>query len=189
MGTEARRRRLLAIAAALVAASFAGGARAQSADGASTEDWRFGEPAPAGYRVVRKHTWEIVGGSVFGGAYLNSLVLALALDCDLDFAVDGGGRSSGCNHPLRDAAGWLTVPVAGPFLALSERDVRRDPGLFWFPVLGTLQLAGAGLFAYGLAVPHWGLKRDARRYGARAELFFEPVVGPRMTGGAVIGRF
>jgi hypothetical protein len=120
---------------------------------------------------------------------LNSVVLALALDCDLDFAVDGSGGSSGCTSTLRDAAGWLAVPVAGPFLALTERDVRRDRAMFWFPLLGTLQVAGAGMLAYGFAVPHWGLKRDARRYGALPPIFLAPLLGPRMTGGAVVGRF
>jgi hypothetical protein len=86
-------------------------------------------------------------------------------------------------------AGWLAVPLAGPFLALTERDVRRDRAMFWFPLLGGVQLAGAGMFAYGLAVPHWGLKRDAHRYGARTEIFIEPLVGPRITGAAVVGRF
>ncbi len=189
MGPAAWRRALLVVAAVLVASSFTRGARARSEDGVAPEQWRPGYPAPAGYRVVRKRTWELVGGSVFGGAYLNSVILALALDCDLDFAVDGGGGSSGCTSTLRDAAGWLAVPLAGPFLALTERDVRRDPAMFWFPLLGTVQLAGAGMFAYGLAFPHWGLKRDAHRYGARTEIFFEPLVGPRMTGGAVVGRF
>jgi hypothetical protein len=189
MGAATWRRRLLAVRIVLVVSACGCGALAQSNAGVAPEAWHFGDPAPAGYHVVRKHTWEIVGGSVFAGAYLNSLILALALDCDLDFALDGSGRSSACTSTLRDAAGWLTLPVAGPFLALTERDVRRDGALFWFPLLGSIQLAGAGLFAYGLAVPHWGLKRDAHRYGAGSDVFIVPLLAPRMTGGALVGRF
>jgi len=123
--------------------------------------WRLGEPAPAGYHVARKHTLGIVGGSLLAGGYGFSALYGLVFltECYLPGA---DGRASDPCHPSPEhrAAPLLFVPVAGPFLTLTNADVRRDGGaVFWFTVFGTLQLAGAGLLAYDLAVPHYGLKR------------------------------
>jgi hypothetical protein len=135
-------------------------ARAQDVEGA--KHWQLGEPAPGGYHVVRKHTVGIVGGSVLAGGYALSLVSALALGAGCSIPADGRSDSS-CKEPESGAAPLLVVPIAGPFLAFTNENVRHDGGaVFWFSFFGTAQVAGAALLAYDLAVPHYGLKRGER---------------------------
>jgi hypothetical protein len=147
----------------LVLLALASTARAEATDGeANPAEWRPGEPAPAGYRVTRKHTWTIVGGSMLAGGYAASAVSGFALRFGCTVPAGEGKVSTDCSHQeLYDAAPWLFVPIAGPFVALSEHDVLRDGGaVFWFTTFGVAQLAGAALLTYDLLSPSYHLKRD-----------------------------
>jgi hypothetical protein len=134
-------------------------ARASDVEGVKT--WQLGDPAPVGYHVARKQTFGIVGGSLLAGGYGFSVIYGLTF---LTECYVPGLRSDPCHpDPLYRAAPLLFIPVAGPFLTLTNRDVRSDGGaVFWFSVFGTLQVAGAALLTYDLAVPHYGLKRGER---------------------------
>lgn len=173
-----------AFAIALFAVSLASrAASAQGYDRDGARAWRYGEPAPFGYRVARKHTWEIVGGSVLGGGYLVSVVMAVgpAMNCALTGSDNSGGA---CDPLFGSGTPWLYLPVAGPFIALSYPSARADGGAVLLGILGTVQLAGATAWIYGATVPHYGLKRSHW-----STLTVTPLLARGTTGAAVLGRF
>lgn len=184
---------VLPLLAALLILASSARARAEGADVADAKRWQLGQPAPTGYHVARKHTWGIVGGSLLAGGYVlsASTALALSVGCYVPGADhdDGGG----CHDPESDVAPLLLIPVAGPFLALTNRDVQHDGGaIFWFSFFGAVQVAGAALLTYDIAVPHYGLKRGegpASASSAEPRLLVAPTLVGRGPGLAVLGRF
>lgn len=146
-----------ALAAALIVLSGSY-ARAQARVG-GVREWRLGQPAPIGYHVARKHTAGIVGGSLLAGGYGLSVLYGVALRSECHVPTESTTRP--CNaEPLYHAAGFLFIPIVGPFLTLTDHEVQQDGGaIFWFSVFGAMQVAGATLLTYDLAVPHYGLKR------------------------------
>jgi len=170
-------------------------AQAQERDVEGAKRWQLGDPAPLGYRVARKHTLGIVGGSLLAGGYGMSALYGVVLrtECYTPGA-DGSSNNRPCDaEPLYHAAPLLFVPVVGPFLALGREEVRRDGGaVFWFSVFGTLQVVGAGLLSYDLAVPHFGLKKwdgVASANRARRRILIAPASLEAHPGLVFLGEF
>jgi len=165
---------------------------AQARDSDDVKSWRLGQPPPVGYHVARKHTLGLVGGSILAGGYAISATYALAFLSECYFPA-GDGRTSPCDpSPESRAAPFLFIPIAGPFLTFTNREVRSDGGaVFWFSVFGAAQVAGAGLLAYDLAVPRYGLKRgDGPASGsAGPRLLVTPTYWGRGPGVALLGQF
>lgn len=158
-GAAWRRWHLLGVGSVVL---WSGHAGAQARDVEGAKRWQLGEPAPVGYRVARKHTLGIVGGSLLGGGYAFSGLMGFALttECYVPGAEGRSGSRPCSGEPLYRAAPLLFIPVAGPFVALTKDEVQRDGGaVFWFSVFGAVQVTGAALLAYDLAVPHYGLRR------------------------------
>ena len=164
---------------------------AQSSEGGDAEHWQPGQPAP-GYHVARKHTLGVVGGSIFAGGYGFSALYGTVFLTEC-YAPGADGRASDPCHPNPEyrAAPFLFIPIAGPFLTFTNRDVRNDGGaVFWFSFFGVAQVTGAALLAYDLAVPHYGLKRgDGPQMGAAPRLVVAPTYLGRGPGLAVLGEF
>jgi hypothetical protein len=150
----------------------------------AVKNWRLGEPPPTGYHVGRKHTWGIVGVSIFGAGYVLSATLAAVLYTAC-YIPAGEGSGSGCSQTAPTGTPWLFVPLAGPFIALSTGELRHETGAsFWLPTFGVLQVAGASLLAYDLLVPHYGLKR-----GERLSLRIAPLLAYDARGLGIAGTF
>jgi len=169
-------------------------ARAQSSAGGVGElkSWQPGEPAPVGYHVARKHTLGLVGGSILAGGYGASALYGTVFLTECDVPSGDGRTSDPCQHsPEYRAAPLLFIPVAGPFLTFTNRDVRNDGGaLFWFSFFGAAQVTGAALLAYDLAVPHYGLKRgDGPDAAAEPRVLLTPTYLGRGPGLALLGEF
>jgi len=164
---------------------------ARASDSEDVESWQLGQPAPIGYHVARKHTLGIVGGSILAGGYAGSVLSGLALLSECYFP--GADHDSSCNpNPENRAAPFLFIPIAGPFLTFTNRDVRNDGGaVFWFSFFGAAQVAGAGLLTYDLAVPHYGLKRGelSATGSAGPRLHVSPTYWGRGPGVALLGEF
>jgi len=165
---------------------------ARARDSEDVKSWRLGEPPPVGYHVARKHTLGLVGGSMLAGGYAISVTYGLAFLGECHF-LSGDGTSDPCDARRENqAAPFLFIPIVGPFLTFTNRDVRNDGGaVFWFSVFGAAQVAGAGLLAYDLAVPHYGLKRGdgpaSRAAGPR--LLVTSTYWGRGPGVALLGQF
>jgi hypothetical protein len=84
----------------------------------------------------------IVGISVLGGAYVLAIGVGAAL---LDGDAEPGGGFDSCRH-CNDVAPWLFLPVAGPFVAMTE----TNDGDFGLWLLGMTQVVGAGLMIGGI---------------------------------------
>lgn len=181
-------RQLLGVAFVLCVGSRA---RAQTRDVEGAKHWRPGEPAPVGYHVARKHTIGVVGGSLLAGGYGISALYGLAFMTECYVPSGDGRTSSPCNpNPEYRAAPLLFIPIAGPFLTLTNRDVRRDGGaVFWFSAFGAIQVAGAALLTYDLAVPHYGLRRGDGAPVSGARVFVTPTFSFDRPGLSVVGQF
>ena len=146
-----------------------------------------------GYRVARKHTLGIVGGSLLGGGYAISALYGLTLSTECyGLGADGRSSSRPCSaEPLYRAAPLLFIPVAGPFLTLTNDQVQHDGGaVFWFSFFGAVQVTGAALLAYDLAVPHYGLRRGtATASSVRPRFLVAPAYLGRGPGVFLIGHF
>ncbi|WP_156040433.1 hypothetical protein [Chondromyces apiculatus] len=105
-------------------------------------------PPPPGYRLEMRPntTMSVVGASIFGGAYVSSVLLAGTL-----VTVEG-------NNPEDWAA--LFAPIVGPFVTMGTgEDVGFGPrGNATAAVLllvdGVTQVTGAALFIAGLMTDH-----------------------------------
>jgi len=179
--------------AALIVLSGAN-AQAQARDVEGAKRWQPGEPAPVGYHVARKHTLGVVGGSLLAGGYAISALYGLAFMTEC-YTPGGDGRTRDpCNpNPEYRAAPLLFIPIAGPFLTFTNRDVRRDGGaVFWFSTFGAIQVAGALLLSYDLAVPHYGLKRGdgvTTTSWARPRVSVAPAYLENKPGLLLLGQF
>jgi hypothetical protein len=175
----------LGCAAAFAASVAARPCVAASPKGEPVPAWEYPAPAPAGYRVVRKHSWEVAGIATLGGAYGLSLTLYAALSTACSVPVSGSASDGSCTTGLDDATPWLALPVAGPFIGLTYASVRHDRGArFMFPFLGTAQVAGAAMLIYGLAVPHYRLRSDRA-----STVWVAPLVARGGGGAAIVGTF
>lgn len=83
----------------------------------------------------------ITGASILGASYLLSIAIGAAL-LDEENDPDDYDYCANCE----DVAPWLFMPVAGPFIAMSQTD-DGDWGL-WF--LGMVQVVGTGLMVGGI---------------------------------------
>jgi hypothetical protein len=84
----------------------------------------------------------ITGASILGGSYLLSMFVGSIVLDNRNGGWDSGETCDNC----RAVGRWLFVPLAGPFIAMSQTD-EGDPGLW---LLGMLQLVGAGLTTGGI---------------------------------------
>jgi len=100
----------------------------------------------------------ITGIAIFGGAYVLAMGVGGAL-MDGDADPDDEVFDDSCRH-CQDVAPWLFLPVAGPFVAMSETD-DGDWGL-WF--LGMTQVVGLGLMTGGI-IKYNNSKRAADMHG------------------------
>ncbi|MET0791887.1 MAG: hypothetical protein ABW061_10235 [Polyangiaceae bacterium] len=169
-------------------------ARAQANDLDGIKHWQLGEPAPVGYHVARKHTLGIVGGSILAAGYGLSALYGLVFLSECYVPAGDGRTSQPCPRSAEHrTAPLLFIPVAGPFLTFTDKNVRNDGGaVFWFSVFGTAQAAGAVLLAYDLAVPRYGLKRGdgpQTSSSARPRWLLAPVYLNRGPGLLLTGQF
>jgi hypothetical protein len=98
-----------------------------------------------------------------------------------------------------DADTWLYVPLAGPFLDLANRkekcnSVPTSPGRtdvycaddsgerFFLMTDGLMQIAGATLLIFGLAMPQKMLVRDDAPYTGSTRSHFAWSIAPRTMG-------
>ena len=154
----------------------------------------MGEPAPVGYHVARKHTFGVVGGSLLAGGYGISALYGLVFLTECYVPGADGRASDPCTpNPEYRAAPLLFVPIAGPFLTFTNSAVRHDGGaVFWFSTFGAIQVAGAVLLTYDLAVPHYGLKRGdgpATASVARPRVSIAPTYFENKPGLEMVGQF
>jgi hypothetical protein len=182
---------LLAVGLVVFSASFA---RAQARDVEGAKRWQLGEPAPVGYHVARKHTVGLVGGSLLAAGYGVSALYGTVFLTECDVPGADGRPSDPCNpNPENRAAPFLFIPIAGPFLTFTNRDVRHDGGaVFWFSTFGAIQVVGAALLVYDLAVPHYGLKRgdgETMTRTAQPRVSVAPTYLENKPGLVVVGQF
>jgi hypothetical protein len=112
----------------------------------ATVDYEEGDPIPPGYRLktrMRKKL-AIAGAATFGGAFILS-------------ALVSGMLSS--NNSRSDEFGWLSVPLAGPFITIGTAH-SQNAGTAWLVVDGVTQAVGATLLVVGLASHEKYLERD-----------------------------
>jgi hypothetical protein len=141
-----------------------------------------GRPIPTGYHLEsRARKGLVVSGSiVFGVPYV------------LSASVAGSSKT--------DADTWLYVPLAGPFLDLANRkekcsapvmtgsgrfDVYCDDDAgqrFFLMTDGLMQVAGATLLIFGLAMPQKVLVRDDAPFTGSTRSHFAWSVAPRTMG-------
>jgi len=157
------------------------------ADPAQVARWQPGDPLPTGYHTERPtsgRTLTMVGGALFGSAYVPSMVLGMAgsLVCSTWGHADGG---SGCGS----SPGLLLIPGVGPFLyAASDHDHgangNNSDGLLLISgaaQIGGLMLAIAGAIADSTAKP--SLVRNA----ASTRVWLQPSVAGG-SAGVLVGR-
>jgi hypothetical protein len=137
------------------------------------KDWQDGEPIPWGYhRVERVRKGEVISGAIlFGVPYIISSMIASA----------GADLASGTAES--NPAGWLYLPVLGPFIEISKSD---SASVNEFLVIdGLCQGVGAALFFHGLYTPRPMLVRNDL-----ALLTVSPApVGKDGTGMMMMGTF
>ncbi len=137
------------------------------------KDWHDGEPIPWGYhRVERVRKGEVISGAIlFGVPYIISSMIASA----------GADLASGTSES--NPAGWLYLPVLGPFIEISKSD---SASVNEFLVIdGLCQGIGAALFFHGLYTPRPMLVRNDL-----ALLTVSPApVGKDGTGMMMMGTF
>ncbi|HEX4405337.1 MAG TPA: hypothetical protein VH560_10945 [Polyangia bacterium] len=112
------------------------------------KDWNDGEQIPWGYhREERVRKGEIISGAIlFGVPYIISSWTA-SLGADLS-------STTGESNP----AGWLYLPVLGPFIEISKSDSAAANE--FLVIDGLCQGIGAALFFHGLLSPRPILVRN-----------------------------
>lgn len=125
-----------------------------------------GDPVPPGYRVEsRTRTGLVVGGSIMFG-----LVYGLTA-----FAAS--------ESPNAEGAGWLYLPVAGPFIYASTLDGEFSGfARFWLYVDGLVQAGGAAMLIVGLMGKTELVRNDI------AKVTVMPLVG-RTNGLSLLAEF
>jgi hypothetical protein len=137
---------------------------------AKITDFDDSQPVPYGYTAIsRKRKGLIIAGAcVFGGVYgYTALSAAYAQEV---FAITGSD----------DDVTSLWIPVAGPFLQLSDTD--NAVARFGLVLDGLAQGAGALMLLYGLTTPRTILVRND-------QLTVTPMVRPGATGLVLSGQF
>jgi hypothetical protein len=131
----------------------------------ATMPYEEGRPIPPGYHVATRASrpFIISGISVFGGAYLGSLLTAT-------FALTIDSRTGSTFGPLY-------IPFAGPFVAISTLKA-EGAGAMWLIVDGGVQLLGGALFLTGLINEEQYLERGPKR----ASKVPDVLIGPRSAG-------
>lgn len=137
-------------------------------------------PQSGGYRPRRPSKGLMITGiSILGGSYLLAISVGAAL---LDESNDDDDYSD-CRN-CRDVAPWLFLPLAGPFIAMSQTD-DGDWGLW---MLGMVEAVGTGLMIGGI-VRFVNTKRAAEMQSfsrwqlpGRRELALDVASSPRFAG-------
>lgn len=162
-------RRGLGLGVALVSLLHLSTARADDDAGDAIAAWKPGDPAPYGYRVVRKHALTNVAGAILATSYGIPVLVQLAevFGCSpTGNRLMGGSGHPGCRpDPTSD---WsLMVPLVGPFFYFKEAEA-RDGTVFWPAVFGIGQIAGAAILTYSLVFPKYQLVPLGRAFIAPA---------------------
>jgi hypothetical protein len=134
--------------------------------------WEDADPAPAGYRVEHRIRRNLVieGAGLLVFAYIISAAAAAV--------------------PSQNKALW--VPVAGPFIEIPQ--VHANPGDFvqtngavttLLVIDGLLQVGGAAVMTYGLAVREGYLVKD----DGSPKVAAMPIAVSHGAGFAIVGRF
>jgi hypothetical protein len=113
------------------------------------QDWEDGEPIPPGYhRRARTRSGLIVAGSVtLGSLWLIS-------------AVIGATSVDSCRYGGCQSAGFLFVPVIGPFIEMGRTGKGSATGELMLAVDGLGQAAGAAMLIGGMSSPKIVLVRN-----------------------------
>ena len=106
---------------------------------ADPTDWDPALPAPAGYHIEHRVRRNVVirGAGLFAIWYLPAAAVAA---------------------PAREPALW--VPIAGPFIQLSQTPSSNPPAMILLVTDGVFQTISAGMILYGVVVPGRVLVRD-----------------------------
>ncbi len=135
------------------------------------EDWPDGTPAPAGYHWTQRPRLGpvIAGASVLGALWaISALIGAASFDATKDSDYE-----------------WLYVPVAGPFLELTNSPTAA--GSVVLVIDGVGQAAGAALLIWGLTSP---ISRVVRNDVSKPLVLPTPMMMGRGAGGlGVVGTF
>ena len=125
-------------------------------------------PPPAGYTTMlrTRKGYVIAGSLVLGLPYVESALIA---------AFFASAHS--------DAARTLLIPVAGPFVTLSQTDY--GPAKLFLVGLGTAQIVGAVLLYSSLTTKRRVFVRDDLVH----TVSLAPIVAPGTAGMALAGRF
>jgi hypothetical protein len=135
------------------------------------KDWEEGQPIPYGYHhETRPRKGMVIAGSVvFGVLYLISAYSG-AIGDDL---ANGG----------ENKAGWMFLPVLGPFLEWSETD--STTLRYMLALDGLAQAAGVTMLVCGLLYPRHLLVRNDL-----ASMTITPMkIGMEGSGFGLVGRF
>jgi hypothetical protein len=131
-------------------------------------------PAPAPAETSTKLHWSApiieAGGAVFTTLYIASSLAA----------ADGYNSPDGTSNPRK----WLWYPGVGPFVMLKDKYSAVDDVLFVLDGLG--QLGGIATFVYGIVTP---TRVPAEPAPKAARFDVAPLVGPGVSGAAVVGSF
>ena len=113
------------------------------------KDWEDGEPIPPGYhRRARTRNGLIVAGSVtLGSLWLLS-------------AVIGATSIDSCHYGGCQSAGFLFVPVVGPFIEMGRTGKGSATGELMLAIDGLGQTAGAAMLIGGMSSPKIVLVRN-----------------------------
>lgn len=112
----------------------------------------------SGAAGVRDHRLTKVGAGVFLGSYgLAAFIEFISFLCAGSASQGGGPDLSPTKcQPRHSSTIPLLIPLAGPFLALTNSDVRADRGMVFYSSVSAIgQIAGAGLMVYSLLRPHY----------------------------------
>ena len=128
----------------------------------------------------------ITGISILGGSYLLATAIGASL---IDEDKYDDSEWSGCRY-CDDVAPYLFIPIAGPFVAMSQTP--DDAGLL---LLGMVEVVGAALTVGGI-VRYRNTKREAAmqsfsswKLGGRRELAVDMSSSMRMAGPQMTLRF
>lgn len=132
------------------------------------KNWNEGDPIPPGYHPVSRVRGGLIaaGLATFLPVYLISALVGAAT---IDTCKAYNSYASGC----RDA-GFLLVPVAGPFIEIAHQTNPGAAGALGLTILGLAQAGGVAMFVMGIAWPRVVLVRNDL---AKTHVTLEPVLG------------
>jgi hypothetical protein len=132
---------------------------------ADPTDWDPALPAPAGYHIEHRVRRSVVigGAGLFAIWYLPAAAVAA---------------------PAREPA--LLIPMAGPFIQLSQTPSSNPPAMILLVTDGVFQTMSAGIILYGVLLPRRVLVRDV----GPAHVSIAPLsLGSGASGLGLVGTF